>query len=67
MPDICPTCGQSTVKRSPHRTGKRWCSLCDRKIGRYDKWEHGPDDRPRHKNCEHPTGIPIPETMHLPI
>jgi hypothetical protein len=67
MPDTCPTCGQSTVKRSPHRKGKRICSLCDLKIGRYHKWEFGEDDRPRHKDCKQPTGIPTLETMHLPL
>lgn len=66
-PDLCPTCGQSIRERSLNPVGKRICSTCNKKIGRFHKWRFGPDGRPQHKNCLLPTGAPVPGTMDLPL
>jgi hypothetical protein len=53
--DLCPTCGRPY--RIPSRqAGRRVCSLCGYKIGRYDKWEFGPDSRAQHKSCKNARG-----------
>ncbi len=66
-PNVCPCCGQSVAQRALGTTGKRICSLCNRKIGRHGKWGFGPDGRPRHKDCSMPDGKPREETMSLEL
>lgn len=34
--------------------GKRMCGLCERPIGRHDKWVFNADSRIEHRNCERP-------------
>jgi hypothetical protein len=54
--DLCPTCGRP-YKIPSRQAGRRVCSLCGRKIGRYDHWQFGMDSRPQHKNCRNPRDI----------
>jgi hypothetical protein len=67
MTDTCPTCGQPVSQPIRRQRGKRICSLCNGKIGRFHKWQFGEDSRPQHKDCSVPTGTPVAETMNLPI
>ena len=65
--DICPCCGQSVTRRALGTVGKRICSLCNGRIRKHDKWEFGPDTRPRHKNCSRPDGKSHEQPMALPL
>lgn len=56
IPEICPLCNRPLTIQSLQRAGKRFCSLCRGKIGRYHKWQICSDGRIAHKDCQNPTG-----------
>jgi len=60
--DLCPACNRPLRELTLQPRGKRRCSACGLKVGRFDKWEFGPDGRPRHKDCQNPTGKKIPKS-----
>lgn len=61
-PDLCPTCGKALTRGS---AGHKVCSLCGKRMGRFDKWRWGSDGRAMHKNCDKPTGIAPPQNPGL--
>ncbi len=61
-PKTCPTCGQVI----PQPEGKLICSACGLPILKGQRWHHGGDGRPKHKDCNAPAGIPVARgTMEL--
>ena len=49
--EVCTQCGQVI----PQPVGRLICSQCHLPILRKSGgWTHGPDGRPKHKNCERP-------------
>jgi hypothetical protein len=60
----CPTC-----HRPLPEVGKRICSVCGRKIGRFDKWQFGPDSRPQHRGAcpSAPITLDLNPTLQLTL
>ncbi len=58
-PAICPTCGQAI----PQPEGRLICSQCGVPITKGQRWTHGGDGRPRHRDCS--GAVKVPETMEL--
>ncbi len=50
---ICDKCGQEI----PQAEGRLICSACSLPITRGQRWTHGGDGRPKHKDCTKPAGI----------
>jgi hypothetical protein len=72
---VCPscTCHQllslavilSREEQPGSKAGHRICSVCDCRIRRHDRWYFGADRRPRHNDCDAPSGTPLPEMGRL--
>ncbi|HEX5426605.1 MAG TPA: hypothetical protein VFW94_23860 [Candidatus Acidoferrales bacterium] len=58
---ICPVCRRPLWGSYSQPAGKRICSLCGKRMRKHDKYSHGADGRPRHRDCERPTGAPEPK------